>query len=62
MEEEEELEGYGGGFGGIVMSSVEDIIAKARLAESCMTATTAGLSDDLEDLAKLVSEDEEESM
>ena len=56
-----ELETVGGGFGGIVMTSVQDTIAKARLTEAFMNAPTAGLSNNLDELAKLVEEEEEES-
>lgn len=43
------------GFAGIKLSSVEEIIAKARMAEAFLTVPIAGLSDDLNDLAKLGS-------
>ena len=56
-EEEEEVQETG--FGGIKLSSVEDIIAKARTAEAFLSVPTAGLSDNLSDLAKLVDETEE---
>ena len=40
---------------------VQDTIARARIAEAFMNASmTAGLSDNLEDLAKLVDEEEDE--
>lgn len=59
---EEGLESGGGGFGGIKMSSVQDIIAKARIVEEFMSSrTAAGLSDNLEDLAKLVEDGDDES-
>ena len=57
----DKLEEGGGGFGGIVMSSVQDTIARARIAEAFVAMSAAGLSDNLEDLAKLVEEEEEES-
>ena len=40
---------------------VQDTIARARIAEAFMNASaTAGLSDNLEHLAKLVDEDDED--
>ena len=40
---------------------MQDTIARARLAEAFMNASTAaGLSDNLESLAKLVDDEEEE--
>jgi transcription factor IIIB subunit 2 len=48
----------GRGFGGIIVGSVQETIERARVAEAFMNAT--GLSDNLEDLAKLVDQDEDE--
>ena len=59
MSDEEQAVGDGGetsGFGGIKVSSVEDIIAKARMAEAFLNVPKAGLSSDLSDLAELVGE------
>ncbi len=41
------------GYGGIKVSSVEDIIAKARMAEAFLNVPTAGLSGNLSELAQL---------
>ena len=60
MSDEELEDDSRGGYGGIVMSSVEDIISKARVSEAFIKGVSGvGLSGDLEDLAKLVNEDEE---
>lgn len=50
----------GGGFGGIRMSSVQEVIAKARFAEAFNIASTVGLSENLEDLAKFVDEEQQQ--
>ena len=55
-----EDEGGGGGFGGIRMSSVQEVIAKARFAEAFNIGPTVGLSNDLDDLVKLVDEEQQE--
>ena len=52
-EEEEE-----GGFSGIKMESVKDIIAKARFAESYLRGGTGELGENLDELAQMVSEKE----
>lgn len=52
--------GGGGGFGGIRMSSVQEVIAKARFDEAFNIAPTVGLSNDLEELARLVDEEQQE--
>ena len=54
----EEVDEWGRGFGGIVMRSVQDIIAKARVAESMANVPTAGLTDQLDDLVKLGEEED----
>ena len=46
------------GYSGIKLKSVQDIIAKARMAEAFYNVPTAGLSDSLSDLAQLVEEKE----
>lgn len=51
-EEDDDDEERIGGFGGIRNQSVDDIIAKARFTESFLTAS-AGLTDNLDQLAKL---------
>lgn len=57
-EDLEESEGDGlTGFGGIKMSSVEDIIAKARMTEAFLNVPTAGLTVDLSSLADLVNDE-----
>lgn len=55
-DEEDEVEEQEMGFGGIKLSSVEDIIAKARMTETFMNIPTAGLSDNLTELGRLVEE------
>ena len=61
-EEEEEEEDSAGGFSGIRNHSVDEIIAKARFTESFLTmsAASVGLTDNLEELARLGEEEEEE--
>lgn len=59
-EAEGEGGGGGGGFGGIRMSSVQEVIAKARFAEAFNIASTVGLSENLEDLAKFVDEEQQQ--
>lgn len=59
-ESDPEGEGGGGGFGGIRMSSVQEVIAKARFAEAFNIASTVGLSENLEDLAKFVDEEQQQ--
>ena len=55
----EVLEEEGGhGFGGIKMNSVQQIIAKARVAEAFLSVPMAGLGNDLRDLANFVEEDD----
>ena len=63
MEEAEDVEEEeGGGFSGIKMESVQDIIAKARFAESFLKGTpTLGLGENLEELIQLVDEEQKES-
>lgn len=46
------------GYSGIKLKSVQDIIAKARMAEAFYNVPTAGLSDNLSDLAQLIEEKE----
>ena len=46
------------GYSGIKLKSVQDIIAKARMAEAFYNVPTAGLSDNLSDLAQFVEEKE----
>ena len=76
VEEEEDGEGVGpaepealvleedmGGYSGIKLESVQDIIAKARFTETFLSgasagSTMAGVSDSLEELAALVEEEE----
>lgn len=56
-DEEEEEEG---GYGGIKNQSVDEIIAKARFTETFLAASvTIGLTDDLDELAKLGEMDED---
>ena len=59
-ESDPEGEEGGGGFGGIRMSSVQEVIAKARFAEAFNIASTVGLSENLEDLAKFVDEEQQQ--
>lgn len=54
-DQEEEI-----GFGGIKLSSVDEIIARARMTEAFMSVPTAGLSDNLQDLSKLVEHNDGE--
>lgn len=71
-EGQEEAKGEGGGseeasytttgFGGIKVSSVEDIIAKARVVEAFINIPNAGLSGgSLSELAVLASNEQQES-
>ena len=48
------------GFGGIKLSSVDEIIARARMTEAFISVPTAGLFDNLQDLTKLVDNDDGE--
>ena len=65
-EDEEHSEGEGGsagGFGGIRNQSVDEIIAKARFTESFLAASVSiGLTNSLEELAKLGEEEEDKGM
>ena len=60
-EGEDDEEKEDGGFSGIKMESVQDIIAKARFAESFLKGTpTLGLGENLEELAQLVDEEQKQ--
>ena len=54
MQEEENSHG----FGGIKMKSVQQIIAKARVAEAFLSIPTAGLGNNLHELANFVEDDD----
>ena len=56
--QKEMQEGDGHGFGGIEMQSVQQIIAKARVAEAFLTVPMAGLGNDLCELASFVENDD----
>ena len=56
MESQEEGDSHG--FRGIKMNSVQQIIAKARVAEAFLSVPVAGLGNDLHDLANFVEDDD----
>ena len=57
-QKEMQQEGDGLGFGGIKMQSVQQVIAKAHVAEAFLTVPTAGLGNDLHELASFVEDDD----